>query len=85
MKIHYIFVEDRDLSHLLERVYDRAQSLGIDKVEAVRQALRDWLAHSGQPQQQPGDRVLEATPAEYEALTRVLAAMRRYDADPDAR
>jgi hypothetical protein len=82
MRINILDVPSRELDHLCERVTARAIARDLPPEEAFRQALRGWLERTGEGLAEPerqGDRVLEATEAELEALKAVLAAMRSYD------
>jgi hypothetical protein len=79
VKIKIIPVVDRTLQALIDRFHERADALGIAHDEAMREALRSWLEHTGV---ETDERVLEATESELAALKAVLAAMRSYNAPP---
>jgi hypothetical protein len=79
MKVNILKVKDRELDSLLERVKQRAESLGMPPEEAYREALRAWLQHFSEPAPEPEGAVLEATDQELAALKLVLSAMRTYD------
>lgn len=80
MKITWLNVSDRDLDALLERVHQRAESLGVSREEGYREALRMWLGRFGDVEKdEPTSTILEGTQTELAALKAVLAAMRSYD------
>jgi hypothetical protein len=80
MKINILPVGDPSLDALFDRVYIIADARGIQREEAIRNALRRWIDIVVEGAEGPAtpSRCLETTEAEFEAFKVVLAAMRAY-------